>query len=380
MRVLLAGLAHFHTVRSCIALLSFLPWSVMGQILEPDLLTELPAQLDETSGLLVLQNHVWTILDSGNPAALYEVDPSDGSVIRTVELLGASNVDYEDIASDDEWIYIGDFGNNAGARTNLRVYRIPRSALEDEGITQVAVDTIRFTYADQTDFTPAPNATNFDCEAMVALGDSLFLFTKRWLDERTRLYALPALPGDHVAQVRGTFDTDGLVTSASWDGIDRLALLGHENDPVQPFVWLFNSIDDHHFFAQGGIRREVDMVSHQTEGIAWYTPDEWIISNEMTPGFAPALWSVEVGQTVDAQEPLPTGPRLFPLPSDHEVRIEGLKGPAIVRVVDRTGHGIEGFRVVPDQPIELGILLPGMYTVLVAEATRTWYLPLVIAR
>ncbi|MBK6831777.1 MAG: hypothetical protein IPG92_14005 [Flavobacteriales bacterium] len=103
-------------MRSCIALLSFLPWSVMGQILEPDLLTELPAQLDETSGLLVLQNHVWTILDSGNPAALYEVAPIDGGVIRTVESARCQQCDgLRGITPpDDEWIYIGDFGNNAG--------------------------------------------------------------------------------------------------------------------------------------------------------------------------------------------------------------------------------------------------------------------------
>lgn len=352
----------------------------MAQVLIPDLLTELPSQLNETSGLLVLQDHVWTILDSGNPAAVYEVDPGDGSVIRAVELVGASNVDYEDIAADANWVYIGDFGNNGGARTNLRVYRIPRSALEDEGITQVEVDSIRFSYADQFDFTPAYDANNFDCEAFVVMDDSLFLFAKRWLDERTRLYVLPAVPGDHVAQVRGTFDTNGLVTSASWDGTDRLALLGHEGNPGQPFIWLFNSVNDHAFFAGGGIRRDVDLVSHQTEGIAWYTPDEWIISNELASGFAPSLWSIEVGQTVSSNGPVPVGPRLFPLPASDAVRIAGLKGPAIVGVVDRTGREVEQFRVVPDQPIDLRTLVPGMYTVAITEAQNTWRLPLVVAR
>ena len=354
--------------------------SLMGQMLDPDLLTELPSELNETSGLLVLQDHVWTILDSGNPTAVFEVDPSDGSVIRTVELLGAGNVDYEDITADADWVYIGDFGNNAGARTNLKIYRIPRAALEDDGITQVEVDSIRFSYADQFDFTPAYDANNFDCEAFVVMDDSLFLFTKRWLDERTRLYALPAVPGDHVAQVRGTFDSDGLVTSASWDGTDRVALLGHEGNPGQPFIWLFNSVDEHAFFAGGGIRRDVDLLSHQTEGIAWYTPDEWIISNELASGFAPSLWSIEVGQTVSSNGPMPVGPSLFPLPASDEVRIAGLRGPAVVRIVDRTGREIEQFHAVPDQPIDVGALIPGMYIAVVMEARNVWRLPLVVAR
>ena len=255
-------------MRLSLILCLVLPTRLVGQMLVPDLLTGLPSQLNETSGLLVLNGVVWTVLDSGNPPAVYAVDASDGTVLRTVDLLGASNVDFEDITADASWVYVGDFGNNSGSRTNLRIYRFPRTALEDQGTTEVAVDTIRFSFADQVDFTPAYNNTNFDCEAFVAVDDSLFLFTKRWIDERTRLYVLPIIPGDHVAQVRGTLDSDGLITAASWDGSDRLVLLGHEDDPGQPFIWLFNSVDGHDFFGNTGIRREVDLLDHQTEAVA----------------------------------------------------------------------------------------------------------------
>lgn len=354
--------------------------SLMGQMLEPDLLTELPSQLNETSGLIVLNDAVWTILDSGAPAEVYQIDPSDGSVLRTVQLTGATNTDFEDITADANWIYVGDFGNNLGSRSNLRVYRFPRADLENQSTTQVTVDVIDFSFEDQIEFTPAFNATNFDCEALVAIGDSLFLFTKRWLDHQTQFYALPAVPGDHVAEVRAILDTDGVVTGASWDGTDRLALIGHEDDPGQPFTWLFNGVVGTDLFGTVGVRREVDLFDHQTEGIAWLTPDEWIISNELLGSFPAALWSVGVGQTIGEDHRLTAGPRFFPLPANDEVRIAGLQGPAVVRVVDRTGRNIEHFRVVPDQPIDLGALIPGWYTAVVTEAKNSWRLPLVIAR
>ncbi|MBL0127772.1 MAG: T9SS type A sorting domain-containing protein [Flavobacteriales bacterium] len=362
------------------AVLLIAPLRLVGQVLVPDLLTVLPAQMNETSGLIVVSGVIWTILDSGNPPAVYAVDPDNGSVLRTVQLTGATNVDFEEITADANWVYIGDFGNNLGSRTDLRIYRIPRSALEDEGITEAAVDTIRFTFSDQTDFTPAWNATNFDQEAMIAVDDSLFLFSKRWLDERTRLYALPATPGDHVAEARGTFDTNGVITAASWDGVDRLALLGHEDDPGQPFIWLFSNVEGHDFFAANALHRNVDLFDHQTEGIAWRTPDEWVISNEWTAAFPPSLWSVEVGQTVLDHGSIGNRPRTFPQPADQEVHINGLRGPATLCVMDQAGREVGSSRIDGDRPIDTSAFRPGMYVMVITEGSSVWRLPLMIVR
>ncbi|MBL0126515.1 MAG: T9SS type A sorting domain-containing protein [Flavobacteriales bacterium] len=365
-------------MRTRFTLLLCLPLRLVGQVLVPDLLTVLPAQMNETSGLIVVNSTIWTILDSGNPPALYAVAPDNGSVLRTVQLTGATNVDFEEITADANWVYIGDFGNNLGSRTDLRIYRIPRSALEDEGVTEVAVDTIHFTFSDQTDFTPAWNATNFDQEAMIAVDDSLFLFSKRWLDERTRLYALPATPGDHVAEARGIFDTNGVITAASWDGVDRLALLGHEDDPGQPFIWLFSNVEGHDFFGANALRRNVDLFDHQTEGIAWRTPDEWILSNEWTAAFPASLWSVEVGQTVLDRGSIGERPSTFPQPADREVRISGLRGPTSVRIVDHTGREIASFRINGDGPIDTSSLVPGIYVMVIRDGSSLWRLPLMI--
>ncbi len=376
----MAILLNFTAMRLVVSLLSLLSFSASAQMLVPELLTALPAQLNETSGLIVLDDAIWTILDSGAPAEVYQVDPTDGSVLRTVQLLGATNSDFEEITADANWVYVGDFGNNSGSRTNLRVYRLPRAELENESTTQIAVEVIGFSFADQTDFTPAINATNFDCEAFVAVDDSLFVFSKRWLDGRTQIYALPALPGDHVAEVRGTYDTDGVVTAASWDGTDRLVLLGHEGDPGQPFVVLLNNIQGHDFFGSLGIRRPVDLFDHQTEGIAWLTPDKWVIGNEFLAGSPAALWSVEVGQRIGEDDAEHYGSGFFPNPTSGVLQLDGVNGPTFVRIMDCAGRLLMSSAFPQNAPLDVSSLAPGRYVALITCATYTVRLPLVVSR
>jgi hypothetical protein len=363
----------------CLLFALMLPSLAGAQLITPELLTVLPVQLNETSGLAVIDGAVWTVLDSGNPAAVHHVDPTTGAVVRTVQLLGASNVDYEDITADASWVYIGDFGNNSGSRTDLRVYRIPRIALEDEGITEVQVDTIRFSFADQVDFTPAFNGNNFDCEAFVAADDSLFLFTKRWIDETTRLYAVSAMPGTHEGAVRGDYDTDGLITAASWDGANRLVLLGHEDDPGQPFIIQFNAVQGHDFFGQPGIRRQVDLFDHQTEGIAWLTPDEWILSNELANGFLAALWSVDVLATFIAARSN-EGIRAYPMPASDRISFAGSSRAMDVELHDATGRVVLITRVNTDGPVDVSGLAAGRYVARIDCLGSESRLPIVIAR
>ena len=78
---------------------------------------ELPAEVIETSGLLFLNGKLITHNDSGDDSNLYEIDTITGNITRTVSVSNATNIDWEDIAQDDTYIYIGDFGNNNGTRT-----------------------------------------------------------------------------------------------------------------------------------------------------------------------------------------------------------------------------------------------------------------------
>lgn len=97
--------------RPLILFLPLLPLAAAAQTLVPTVIAPMATALNETSGLVVLDGQVWTQLDSGNPNALYRIDPANGEVLRMVTVTNATNVD---------GLYIGDRGNNNGSRTNLR--------------------------------------------------------------------------------------------------------------------------------------------------------------------------------------------------------------------------------------------------------------------
>ena len=146
--------------------------------------------------------------DGGGAAAIYRIDTITNTLLQTVTLSGAVNVDWEDIAFDGTYFYVGDFGNNAnGARTNLKIYKFPLSAIPDFNIDADAVipsgqiEIINFTYSDQPQ-PPVPtsaNNTKYDCEAMVVDGGKIHLFTKNWIDLTSTHYVInTTLPGNMI--------------------------------------------------------------------------------------------------------------------------------------------------------------------------------------
>src|SRR5690606_24654166 len=117
-------------------------------------------------------------------------------------------------AQDSSYVYIGDFGNNHhGSRTDLHILKIAKDSLT---AGNPVPEFIGFTYSDQILGESDSDKTDFDCEAMIISGDSIYLFTKQWSSKRTSLYALPKTPGRHVAQFKTTHDVDGLITGATY--------------------------------------------------------------------------------------------------------------------------------------------------------------------
>src|SRR5690606_981680 len=140
----------------------------------------------ESSGLAhATDSTFWTHPDSGSPAELYLFNLK-GELLKTVPL-PIPNRDWEELAQDDKGsLYIGDFGNNANARRDLRAFK-----LQQEGM--IEQDTILFSFADQQDFPPPAQQRTFDLEAFFYRADSLHLFTKsRARKGITRRYTLPA--------------------------------------------------------------------------------------------------------------------------------------------------------------------------------------------
>jgi len=236
--------------------------------------------LNESSGLLNWKTLVWSHNDSGNDAVLYGMNSKSGAIERTVVVSNAANIDWEDIAQDNSFIYIGDFGNNAnGNRTDLKIYRIAKKDISAGDTVKAGI--INFSYSDQTDFTPkGSNNTNFDCEALIAYGDSLFLFSKDWVDNKTRLYKLPKKPGTYTATNIGELNIGGLITGAEVLPTQRVIVISGYNVLLSPFVYLLYDFSGNNFFGANKRKVQVNASFTQMEGICAKSTTNFFVSNE----------------------------------------------------------------------------------------------------
>ena len=113
--------------------------------------------IDEASGLTesaALKGYLWTMQDSGQPASLYLLS-KDGQSIKPYNIPGASNHDWEDIASGPgptagiNYLYVGDIGNNnlPMRETNI-IYRMPEINDINGSFNSNQLEKIRFRYPD----------------------------------------------------------------------------------------------------------------------------------------------------------------------------------------------------------------------------------------
>ncbi len=238
--------------------------------------------IDETSGVEFLSNKLWTFNDSGNPNAIYRVDTASNTVYQTVTISNATNTDWEDMTSNNDYLFIGDFGNNNGNRQNLKIYRINKNNLP-VGATTATAEVINFSFSDQTSFPSLPNNNNFDCESMIFYNDSIHLFSKNWVDLQTRHYVLPNVPGTHVAQYRETLNAGYLVTGASVQKGGVIALVGYNNSGSGP-IYVYMLYDHKNSFFFSGNKRKFNMGDKATygqmEGVDFFNAAYAYVSNE----------------------------------------------------------------------------------------------------
>ena len=140
-------------------------------------IAKLPKELEEISGLVFLNDSVLiTHTDSGGEPILYFLN-LEGKEIHRVQLLGATNVDWEDITFDGKgYLYIGDIGNNNNARTDLCIYKVnSKNILKKDSVKS---EKISFTYTEQKTFPESKPDRHFDAEGLAFFNDSLYIFTK----------------------------------------------------------------------------------------------------------------------------------------------------------------------------------------------------------
>lgn len=269
-------------------LLSVCVWtwiSCQAPVNEPSKLipvNPLPKELTENSGLLEMDDDLYIGLnDGGNEAVLYLFSLKRRSGTRIVKINNAQNVDWEDLTMDSLYIYIADSGNNDGDRKDLTIYRVKKDDLRKH--TEADAEKITYSYNTQTKFSSS-SKNNFDCEALICVGDSLYLFSKNRGNKKTDLYSLPKVPGDYKAIHTGQFEAMGLITSAAYRKTaskSELVLIGYDNrgKNYNGFMIYFPMVNGNHFLS--GVSKRVDFnTSLQIESVMFHGDQHVYISNE----------------------------------------------------------------------------------------------------
>ena len=197
-------------------------------------------------------------------------------------------------------VYVGDFGNNKGSRKNLRIYTFPLSSIPKEGDTTLIVDSIRFRFGDQTDFNHIKHEHDFDCEAMFATEDYLYLLSKGWATGTTRLYRLAKTSGNQVAEVVNGFDSQGLITGADYDRENRiLVVVGYVKTLWKPFMYIIFDFDE------AGVKlsnRRIEMpqwTGGQTEGICFFDDGRCYVTAETSPTMTARVFVVDFRKWIE---------------------------------------------------------------------------------
>ena len=255
----------------------------------------------ETSGLQFAYNGLWTFNDGGGDAVIFKIDTLSNTILQRVYLTGAVNKDWEDIAFDGTYFYIGDFGNNNnGARTDLKIYKFPISSIPPHGgnpVVNIAaneIEVINFMYADQPQppVATSTNNTKFDCEAMLIDNGQIHLFTKDWINSTTSHYVINSTnAGNYILSPKETLATNYLVTAADKPmGQDLISLLGYQKSGLaNHFIYLLSTYSDGLYF--NGNKRKINLPDvtfmGQAEGISFRDDSTGYISNEkfIFPGF-----------------------------------------------------------------------------------------------
>lgn len=246
----------------------------------------------------------WVHNDSGDSARIFAIDqkgralmpPYEGGFWTDKAVAGkkpwpgikvenASNVDWEDIASDGDNLYIADMGNNGNARRDLGIYVVP----EPNPKATSTVRSLKFLpvkYPDQSEF--PPKKWEFDCEAIFWLRGKLYIVTKHRMgaqigipSDSAKIYRLDTLHTDRPNELTKIDEISGLggwVTAAdvSPDG-KKVAILCQA---IFQSVWIFDSdAKGDKFFS--GVKRKIPLTGlQQCEGIAFESNGSVLITNE----------------------------------------------------------------------------------------------------
>jgi len=227
-------------------------------------IADLPNDLKEISATEILPNSdlIWVIEDAGNKNNIYGLD-TRGKIIKDIDISNASNIDWEDLTSDNLGnLYIGDFGNNSKNRDDFTIYKVTTFDKDE-------------TIADRINFILPKDMKSEDFEGFFLLNNHFYIFSKE--NKTSKLIKVPNQIGKHTAELVTDFNLDGKhhkITSAdiSDDG-KTIVLLNHDK------LWKITNFKGDDFF-KGTIEELKFNHDSQKEGICFVNNSTVYITDE----------------------------------------------------------------------------------------------------
>ena len=300
----------------------------------PVFIQNLSSILLENSGMIYWNEYLWMVNDGGSLPCLFKLDQT-GNIIDTFCITNANNVDWEALTQSDTRIYIGDFGNNPGNRTDLCIYEVNKADLLS-GNNQILAQKRTFKYGDQTTYSHATNGHSFDCESFYFDNDSLVLLSKGWDNLYSKRYRFESEWNDTLTIFpQDSMFVDGLLTDVSLDSASkRVIALGYKNNGSNfytSFVYLLFDYSDAAIF--NGNKRRIELGNmltlSQTEGIALKDSVSGFISAEQITSvitIPPKLFSFDFTNFFSGNSGInalvmDSDLTIYPNPSAHIIRV-----------------------------------------------------------
>lgn len=236
--------------------------------------------LKETSGLTFLKDKLYTLNDGGNTNEIFEIDKNSGKILSKLKT-DFPNKDWEAITSDGENFYIGDFGNNAGSRKDLAVYKTDFQGNYSKN---------SFNYFVQNDFSTRYLSHNYDAEAMIFHKEKIHVFSKEWSSKNISHFTTDLQNSENQSLVSlESFHAGFVITDAAYfEG--KLYVVGYTRK-AKVYMMIFEENSEGLFFSKPLKKYKLGsfLSVGQVEGIA-VNKDGIYISNE---DFSKFIFSVK---------------------------------------------------------------------------------------
>ena len=244
----------------------------------------LPDILEETSGLAILNDTLWTLNDSGNEAALYAIS-TKGALLDKRDTT-KTNIDWEDMTIVNGNMLVADMGNNFGTRKNLHLLEID---LSNGGAT--TLDSIPFHYPEQDNF-DFQQATHFDAEGIVVVENKIVVFTKNRSTLTSEVYVIS--PSGGPATKMGSLAVGSLITGADYHHESKtLALTGYRRDDNQ-YLYVIDNFSLSAVADANISQYDLDFNGAQIEAISIIDAKTFWVTSEKTTTYNAFLAKIRV--------------------------------------------------------------------------------------